>query len=134
MSIFIKATDTFKVNFYVADDPTNKAILHVAADAEAVRTHVPEARVITGQSITFRFPNYRDNVAAMDDSIDTSTGSFKFHSTALRLHRLARLTKAWSFTDEEGNPVPINSETVGNLNPVLANYLGEQMEEIIGLL
>ncbi len=134
MNIFVKPTDVFTLVFVVGEDPKNAMYLVAADNEDDARKAMPTATNFVKHSVVLRFPTYKDNAQAVDDSIDTSNGKFEFKTTMLRFHRLTRLLKQWSFQDEKNEPIAINPQTIGSLNPVIASYLGNKMEEILGLL
>jgi hypothetical protein len=134
MSLFVKPTDTFSISFVTATDPDNDAITYIAVDEECLVAAYPKSTSVEKHSIVFRFPTYRDNANALDDSIEVKNGKLQFQTSLLRLNRMARLTKEWTFKDEKGDAVEITPESVGNLNPSIATYIGERMEEVLGIL
>ncbi len=131
-SAFVKATDTFTTPLFIGTDPVNDVLVLAAGERQVLE--VLKAKDIEEHKITFRFPKYKDNVDAVDSATELVNGKFNFKASMLRFTRMVKLIKAWTFTDESGEPVPVNETTVASLHPLIASAIGDEMEKVIGLI
>jgi hypothetical protein len=131
MDLFVKPTDSFKFTLYVGRVPTPAGIFAAADEGQLLAA---KATGIEQYTVEFRVPNYRDNMEILDASTEMQEGKLTFHSGRLRMLRMVKLLKSWTFKDSEGVDVPVNADTIDSLHPAVANGIASEMEVYLDVM
>ena len=129
MSLFVNKKDTFTipVSVQVSGD---KVLCAASGDIEVI-SKWDSAGETKQYNFVFRSPDFKSNSEILDKSIDLIDGRIKFNSGSLRLQRMLKLLVSWDLKDDEGKDVPVNPDTIGSLNPVIAITVGTELEKVL---
>ncbi len=91
-----------------------------------------EMDTVESHEASFRRPTFGDLVE-ISGKVSTVDGTgFDFNPLAIRLTRMKSLLKSWTLEDEDDGPIPANAESVNNLEPLVANIIGMQLDTALG--
>lgn len=125
MSIFVGKSDEFKLNFHVGTLAGKTVFFKTEAEAE-------EALGKGGfesHSITCRPLSYSASMRVQETSLRNEDGRLVFDPIKFRASRFKHSVIGWSFKDENGNQIPVNDETMGNLSEDAAIFLMSLLNE-----
>lgn len=101
-------------------------------------THYKEGavtKILTGPNkdaqqvtTTWKRVTWKEQNELFANSCYQTEGSIEVNSLVYRDLKLKKCLKKWDAKDEDGKDIPLNEETIGNLDPVIASALLRQFE------
>ncbi len=131
LDIFIDPESEISVKFWIAKDEVNKTFIGAIDEDSKIPNY--EYKEYTA---SFREPNFKDVSELSDEalSIDGKDGSFSMTMSQVRISRVIKLIKKWSFTGKDGKPINPNKESIERMNPVIALTMAGALEKSLGIL
>jgi len=125
VSLFIKEDDTFRIDFFIGQNKDGKQTISLKKeDVVSPESHF----------VIFRKPNYRDNVAIISSSVSSNFQQITVDPAKMRYERFVRLAKEWSFVNEDKEIIVPTRENIDKLSPMLADFIVEQLDDLVGLV
>lgn len=134
--LLITENDKINIKVALAQDKDGKLLCDVNKDM-LLKTYgdIVQDETVEEHVVTFRRPTFKDNVD-ISSGVDLSgtEGDFRvrFNPLSLRYARFTSLIQSWTFKDEEGKDLPAIEENIKQLDPVVANIIGIQLDGEIG--
>lgn len=131
-NLFIKPEDEIVVFFSVAIDSNGK--IYSSPNKNALKNMFKDEKCeIKEYTATFKKPSFKD-VVELNKSIVTAsgTGGLSFNPTAERYHKMIKLIKKWTLTNEKGEIIEPTETTIGQLSPGVADTIASLLEIEIG--
>jgi len=100
---------------------TNAAILQQNYEnlvTEAIEEH----------QVFFKLPSFKNVVDLSTEFSVSADRGLDFNPTATRYEKMRKLIKSWTFKDAEGSELPATPENIDALHPIIANYLGAELD------
>jgi hypothetical protein len=119
MSIFVRKSDEYNVNFFVGTLAGKTVFYRTETEAE-------EALGKGGfdsHSLTCRPLSYAASMKVQETSLRNDDGRLVFDPIKFRSSRFRQSVIGWSFKDEEGKNIPVNDDTIGSLSEDAAIFL-----------
>jgi hypothetical protein len=131
-NLFITQDDEIIVNFVVAQTKEGRLVADVVREMLRGYPDLDEESIEQHQAV-FRRPSFKDLVELTGNiNLQSSaTTTVNFNPFASRLLRMERLIKRWTLKNGDRD-MPATSDSVEQLNPVLANVIGAQLETELG--
>jgi adenylate kinase family enzyme len=130
-NIFISADDEFEVKLAVAQakDDSHQIVADLSGETikETYKDAIDET-TIEEHSIWFRYPSFEDQSKIIDSAVKIENDSYQINPQALRYKRITQLIKRWTFKGRDGKPTNPSAEMVKKLHPVIAMFIGMQLE------
>ena len=67
----------------------------------------------------------------MNKAVNVQDGNVHIDPVVLRYNRFCTLLKEWTLEDEYGQPIPANTRFINDMNPVFANLILDELENLI---
>jgi len=90
-----------------------------------------DSESVESYQITFRRPNYKDNVDILRMTMTTDGDGIKADFATLRYERFVGLVKEWSFKDENDHVIPATRANIDKLHPEIANAVMDALDEAL---
>ena len=133
MKLFIDPKDLVEFSLFVGMNAKTNAI-DVADNLETLKkVEGMENSETTELKFAFRKPTYKDTVSILRGNLTSDGSTLEFDPSRLRYERMVSLISTWNLTDEKGNLVPANRESIDKLNPSLAAAIVNRFESALQL-
>jgi hypothetical protein len=136
-NLFISESDEFKINFSVATGKDNSIFCDLDRSS-LILSLESTGRIISNFEIedyyaTFKKPSFGNmiNIYSSIFSVGGAEGGVNFNPTATRFNKIIFLIKSWNLKGKEEKPT---EEDIKNLNPLIANIIGGELDIITGNL
>lgn len=130
MSLFVNKNEEIEIKVFFAKD--NELKEYFSPDRDSLeKNETIDKSTIKEYSAFFRKPNYSDVVDIFSKSIVMIDGQIRIDPSILRYKKFSVLLARWNFTYEDGAIVPIDNDSIANLNPEVAGILTDGLEKII---
>jgi hypothetical protein len=86
---------------------------------------------VESHQITFRRPNYKDNIDILRVTMTTDGDEVKIDAATLRYERFVSLVQSWTFKDGE-NTIPASRENINKLEFGIANTIMDALDNALG--
>jgi hypothetical protein len=130
-NIFVSPDDEFDVRIVIAsakDDP-HQVVADVSTEkVKEVYGDAVDDASIEEHTVTFRYPTFNDQTKIIDSAVKIENEAYQVNPQALRYKRLTQLVKRWTFCGKDRKPTVPNEEMIKKLHPVIAMFLGAQLE------
>ena len=133
--IKVSKTDEIKISFALGTLKDGNLVGDTTKEnlKETFKEELDE-KSIEEHSAVFRRPTFGDAVAISGSSkINTADGiTVNFNPLEVRMIRMQRLLKSWTLKDEDGKSIPATPSEVEDLNQIVGNIIGIQLDATIG--
>ena len=131
-SAFVNDNDLINIYFSFIKDKTNPNKLYIAENEEKLKEIVSNESVdwakIQNCRVDFRFPSFADSNTITENSVTLVDGKVQVNVAIVRSIKMSTLLAAWTLKDDKGEPVPCNIVNLKKLHPLIAGYLGDQLD------
>jgi hypothetical protein len=86
---------------------------------------------VESHQITFRRPNYKDNIDILRVTMTTDGDEVKIDAATLRYERFVSLVQSWTFKNGE-NAISANRENINKLEFGIANTIMDALDNALG--
>ena len=131
MNAFVGTQDVIPITFFIGQD--SKGHLFAAGDEKTLREGMGVVGEVEEVKVVLAYPSFKTNSQIFDASLASNNGKMEVKISAVRFNLLKFLLKTWTFT-HEGEPVPVNEDTISNLHPNIGSYIASQMEQLVSIL
>jgi len=129
--LFVNKNDKVVIDLYACLNK-EKSNIYISADKEALlKNNGADEETVQKHSITFRRPNYGDNVYIYGESVKMGEEGVEIKGAKLQYEKMIRLLESWTLCDEDGKVMPATRDSVLSLNPDLANLIIEELDKKI---
>ena len=126
-NLFVNPEEVVTVSIFVGQ--SNGKVVASAKEAELKKENKElDLESVESHQITFRLPNYKDNVDIMKMTMTTDGESLKADIATLRYERFVSLVKEWSFKDENDKVIPANRTNIDKLQGIVANAVMDALD------
>ena len=131
VNAFVTTQDVIPITFFIGQD--SKGHLFAAGDDKTLREGMGVVGKVEEHKAVLAYPSFKTNSQIFDASLASTDGKMEVKLSAVRFNLLKFLLKTWTLTNE-GEPVPVNEETISSLHPNIGSYLASQVEQLVSLL
>jgi len=125
--LFIKPSEEIEVVFYTVLG-SDKEFYHNVDKKELLKNKNIIPDDIKEYCISFRRPNYKDNVDTFGKAVKIEGDNVKVDPIALRYLRFCTLLKSWNLKDDDGKSIPADSRYIDELNPIIAGIILDELD------
>jgi hypothetical protein len=130
-NLFIKPDDEIKITFAIAFDE-NKKVYSAFHKEELEEMFKGSKTTINEVNVVFKKPSFKDIVELSNQKLTTGSNGLTFNPFLDRYHKMIKLMKSWSLTDNDGNAIKPTEEAIGELSPCIADTMARLLEVEIG--
>lgn len=129
MNLLVDPNETIDIDFYVARN--TKGDFTVASTEEELINAVGPAEK---HLFIFRQPTLRSDTKIVDSALVVIDGQVSLKPSLVRYNRLVALLKSWTIKDKDGEIIPVRESTIGDLKPIIAEFVSNKLEQALGLV
>jgi len=129
-NIFVDPKEKITVTIFIGQQ--NNKIVSAVSEEELKKNYKDVGiETIESHQITFRRPNYKDNVDILRVTMTTDGDEIKFDAATLRYERFVSLVQSWTFKNGE-NAIPANRDNINKLEFGIANTIMDALDNALG--
>ena len=129
-NLFVNPEEMITVRIFVGQ--VNGKVVASSKEADLKKDNKDlDLESVESHQVTFRRPNYKDNVDIMKLTMTTDGESLRADIATLRYERFVSLVKEWTFKDENGNMIPANRVNINKLHGLVANAVMDSLDEAL---
>ena len=129
-NIFVDPKEKITVTVVIGQQ--NNKIVSAVNEEELKKNYKDiDLGTVESHQITFRRPNYKDNVDILRMTMTTDGDEIKVDAATLRYERFVRLLQSWTFKNGE-NIIPANRDNINKLEFVIANTIMDSLDNALG--
>lgn len=130
-SIFIKDDAKIEIKIFFAKDSTGEIFVANKKEGLLEKEDIDKDS-LEEHKVVFKYPNHGDMTNIFSKSVQVGIDGLSIDPVTARSNKLIYLLKDWTFVAEDGKKLPVTSENINNLHPVLADFILVEFEEKIG--
>ena len=129
-NIFVDPKEKITVTVVIGQQ--NNKIVSAVSEEELKKNYKDiNTETVESHQITFRRPNYKDNVDILRMTMTTDGDEVKVDAATLRYERFVRLVQSWTFKNGESS-IPANRDNINKLEFGIANTIMDALDNVLG--